>query len=77
MSLRYTLPRGISVQDVGNKEPKSKGSFATGVPEKRRREVALAMLSEPVGFDIIIKTILIIFVLIGIGIYLVKKGVKK
>jgi len=35
------------------------------------------MLSEPVGFDFIIKTILVIFVLIGIGIYLVKKGVKK
>ncbi len=35
------------------------------------------MLSEPVGFDFIIETILVIFVLIGIGIYLVKKGVKK
>ncbi len=77
MSLKYTLPRGISVRDAGNKEPKLKGSFAADVPEKKREEVAVVMLSEPVGFDFIIKTILVIFVLIGIGIYLVKKGVKR
>lgn len=35
------------------------------------------MLEKPVEFSFIIETIVVIFVLIGIGIYLVKKGESK
>lgn len=35
------------------------------------------MLSKPVEFSFIIGTIVVIFIFIGIGIYLVKKGENK
>ncbi len=34
------------------------------------------MFSKPVEFSFILETIAVIFILIGIGIYLVKKGEK-
>ncbi len=34
------------------------------------------MFAKPVEFSFIVETILVIFVLIGIGIYFVKKGEK-
>jgi flagellar biogenesis protein FliO len=35
------------------------------------------MLSEPVKLSFIFETIGVIFVMIGVGIYLVRKGVKR
>ena len=35
------------------------------------------MFSKPVEFSFIIETIIVIFMLIGVGIYLVKKGEKR
>ena len=52
-------------------------SFAQDAAVKKSQEVVKQMLEKPVEFSFIIETIIVIFIFIGIGIYLVKKGEKR
>ncbi len=47
------------------------------VVAKKRVEVVSQILEKPIEFSFILETIAVIFMLIGIGIYLVKKGEKR
>lgn len=78
MSSRYILPKEINAQGAGNTEPKAKMNFVADARVKSQKRVAIAMLSEPVTLKFIFETIGVIFVLIAIGIFLVKiKETKK